>query len=305
MYLRRRSSSRRLVASKQPCTLWGRSSARASLEEALKTAKAEVPKLVHTQQSGRSVRTRGETRSCVKSLERGRPRTDQSPGHTANSRLIAEHEFPASGTQLSWNCVLSVPEDVVDALESDLAVEDQDGPVEVFAMTDDAPEEFEGRPQMGRRVVLVPQSANGTPRSHFNDSNSVEADAFDRHSQSTISAPEPLGDDAASSDTETIGGISDVSIGGGPMFQWWRKCPWVQHFGTHCDGWTQWISLAFLVAEQWSCDHFPRFLCGGYRAAMRRALQEILNGAALRSAVGGSFSSCSLVCCCSDHHGEV
>ena len=100
---------------------------------------------------------------------------------------------------------MSVPEDVVDALESDLAVEDQGRPVEV-AMTDDAPEEFEGRPQMGRRVVLVPQSANGTPRSHFNDSNSVEADAFDRHSQSTISAPEPLGDDAASSDTETIGG---------------------------------------------------------------------------------------------------
>ena len=33
----------------------------------------------------------------------------------------------------------------------------------------------------------------------------------------TISALEPLGDDAASSDTETIGGISDVSIGGGPI----------------------------------------------------------------------------------------
>ena len=72
--------------------------------------------------------------------------------------------------------VLSVPEDVVDALESDLAVEDPDGPVEVFAMTDAAPEEFEGRPVMGRRVVLVPQSADGTPRSHFNVSNSVEAD---------------------------------------------------------------------------------------------------------------------------------
>ena len=43
---------------------------------------------------------------------------------------------------------------------------------EVFAMTDAAPEEFEGRPVMGRRVVLVPQSAEGTPRSHFNVSNS-------------------------------------------------------------------------------------------------------------------------------------
>ena len=130
---------------------------------------------------------------------------------------MPEHEFPTSGTQLSQSRVLSVPEDVVDALESDLAVEDQDGPVEVFAMTDDASEEFEGRPQMGRRVVLVPQSAEGTPRSPFNDSDSVGEEAFHRHSQTTITALEPLGDDAASSDTETIGGISDVSIGGGPI----------------------------------------------------------------------------------------
>ena len=64
-------------------------------------------------------------------------------------------------------------EDVVDALESDLVVEDSDGPVEVFAMTDAVPEEFEGRLVMGRRVVLVPQSADGTPRSHFNVSNST------------------------------------------------------------------------------------------------------------------------------------
>ena len=55
-------------------------------------------------------------------------------------------------------------EDVVDALESDLVVEDPDGPIEVFAMTDAAPEEFEGRLVMGRRVVLVPQCADGTPR---------------------------------------------------------------------------------------------------------------------------------------------
>ena len=70
--------------------------------------------------------------------------------------LSSLHDFPTSGTQLSRSRVLSVPEDVVDALESDLAVEDQDGPVEVFAMTDDVPEELEGRPQMGRRVGLVP-----------------------------------------------------------------------------------------------------------------------------------------------------
>ena len=87
---------------------------------------------------------------------------------------MPEHEFPTSGTQLSRSRVLSVPEDVVDALESDLAVEDQDGPVEVFAMTDDAPEEVEGRRQMGRRVVLVPQSGEGNPRSHSNGSNSFE-----------------------------------------------------------------------------------------------------------------------------------
>ena len=101
---------------------------------------------------------------------------------------------------------LSVPEDVLDALESDLAVADQDGPVEVFAMTDDA-----------SGVVLVPQSADGTPHSHFNDSDSLDEDAFDRHSQTTISALEPLGNDAASSDTETIGGISDLSVGAGPI----------------------------------------------------------------------------------------
>ena len=34
----------------------------------------------------------------------------------------------------------SVPEDVVDALEADLAVDDAGGPVEVFVMTDEAPE---------------------------------------------------------------------------------------------------------------------------------------------------------------------
>ena len=88
--------------------------------------------------------------------------------------------------------VFSVPEDVVDALESDLVVEDPDGPVEVFGMTDAAPEEFEGRPVMGRRVVLVPQSADGTPRSHFNVSNSVEAVEVSTLPEIGFTAPESV-----------------------------------------------------------------------------------------------------------------
>ena len=62
------------------------------------------------------------------------------------------------------------------------------------------------------------------------------------HSQPTFSALEPLGDDAVSSDTETIGGISDMSIGGGPISE---AEPVPVAFRTHCEGWTQWISLAF------------------------------------------------------------
>ena len=107
------------------------------------------------------------------------------------------HDFLTSGTQLSRSRVLSIPEDVVYALESDLAVEDPDGPVEVFAMTDDAPEELEGRPVMGRRVVLVPQSADGTPRSHFTDSNSVEADKVSTLQAVGFTAPESLAGQAS------------------------------------------------------------------------------------------------------------
>ena len=68
--------------------------------------------------------------------------------------------------------LLSVPEDVVNALESDLAVE-VDGSVEVFAnkpvpSTVPASSRAVGRRLVlvggGRRVVLMPQSA-GTPRS--------------------------------------------------------------------------------------------------------------------------------------------
>ena len=170
--------------------------------------------------------------------------------------MTPEHEFPTNGTQLSQRRVLSVPEDVVDALESDLTLEDQDGPVEVFAMTDDAPEEFEGRPQMGRRVVLVPQSADGTPRSHFNDSNSAEADAFDRHSQSTIKRQLLNNWSSAIKPRDHRENLRCVywrrsNFPRQNHFQFWKKCPWVQHIGTHCVGWTQWISLAFL-AEQWS-----------------------------------------------------
>ena len=62
------------------------------------------------------------------------------------------------------------------------------------------------------------------------------------------------------------------------QFQWWRKCPWVQHCGTHCDGWAQWISLAF-SRRAVVMRSPPRFLCGGKRAAMRLALPEMLNGA--------------------------
>ena len=188
-----------------------------------------------------------------------------SPGDLFSAGLMPEHEFPTSGTQLSRRRVLSVPEDVVDSLESGLAVEDQDGPAEVFAMTDDAPEEFEGRPQMGRRV---------TPRSHFNDSNSVEADAFDRHSQSTISALEPLGDEAASSDTETIGGISDVSIGGGPISEA-EPVPVVEEVSMgpafrDALRWLDTVDLTGIFARRALVMRSPpRFLCGGYRAAMR------------------------------------
>ena len=81
-----------------------------------------------------------------------------SPGLLQVQKLSSQQDscLRTSGTQHSPRRVFSVPEDVVDTLESDLVVEDLDGPVEVFAMTDAVPEEFEGRPAMGRRVVLVP-----------------------------------------------------------------------------------------------------------------------------------------------------
>ena len=131
------------------------------------------------------------------------PRTDgelpatvpASPGALFAAGFLPEVE--TSGTQHSRRHVLSVPEDVVGALESDLTVEDLDGPVEVFAMTDEAPEEFQGRPVMGRRVVLVPQSADGTPRSHFNVSKSVEADEVSTLPEVGFTAPESVAGQAS------------------------------------------------------------------------------------------------------------
>ena len=177
--------------------------------------------------------------------------------------------------------LLSVPEDVVCALEADLAVD----PVEpeVFAMSDGASEEFEGRPQIGRRVVLVPQSADGTPRSHIDDSISVEADAFDRHSQSTASPQEPPGDEAASSDTETIGGISDVSMDGGTISEGEADPSVVEvSMGPALRDALRWLDTVDLTGIfcRRACvmRSPPRFLSGRYRAAMRLALQEIANG---------------------------
>ena len=70
------------------------------------------------------------------------------------------------------------------------------------------------------------------------------------HSTGTVR--QPLGDDAASSDTET-----NVSVGAGPISEA-EPVPVVEEVSvgptlrTHCDGWTQWISLAFFLGEQWS-----------------------------------------------------
>ena len=189
---------------------------------------------------------------------------------------------PDRSTDADDELLSSVPEDVVDALEADMVVEDVGRPVEVFAMTDEAPEEFEGRLQMGRRVVLVPQSADGTPRSHH-DVSSSETDALDRHSQSTAPAHEPLGEEAALSDTETIGGISDVSMGGGTISEVEpdpavEEAPMCPAFGEAL----RWLDIVDLTSifRRRPCvmRSPPRFLTGGYRAAMRLALQEIAHG---------------------------
>ena len=95
-------------------------------------------------------------------------------------------------------------------------MEDQDGPVEVFAMTETLQKsskvvlKWEGEwfwflrapTALHVRIFMIPILSKRMRSTG---------------SQTTISALELLGDDAASSDTETIGGISDVSIGGGPI----------------------------------------------------------------------------------------
>ena len=180
-----------------------------------------------------------------------------SPRALLSAGLLPEHQFPTSGTQISPSRVLSVPEVVLDALESDLAVADQDGPVEVFAMTDDASEEVEGRPHMGRRVVLVPQSADGTPRSI----SMIPIPSKKMHWTGTVRQPSQpsnhwvvmtLFHQTPPSGESLMCRLAPVQFPKQNQFQWWRKCPWVQHFGTHCDGWTQWIYLAFFLGEQWS-----------------------------------------------------
>ena len=50
-----------------------------------------------------------------------------SPRALLSAGLLPEHQFPISGTKISQSRVLSVPEDVLDALESDLAVQTRTG----------------------------------------------------------------------------------------------------------------------------------------------------------------------------------
>ena len=107
--------------------------------------------------------------------------------------------------------------------------------------------EDERRFQGGRRVVLVPGSVNGIPRSNIDRSMSVESMAADDvHSQSTLSVQE-----LESSDTESLGGVSDVSL---TVVR--SEAEPDQHVGLHA-GWTLWISLPPSPAEQRWCDQFP------------------------------------------------
>ena len=65
---------------------------------------------------------------------------------------------------------------------------------------------------MGKRVVLVPQSVDGTPRSHHKVSSSVGEDAFDRHSEGPPVASAMRGAEHAVSSEESDGdGVSEMS----------------------------------------------------------------------------------------------
>ena len=85
----------------------------------------------------------------VEDTSKVRPRRSQRRARGAGIANQVDNDTDADDERL-----FLVPQDVIDALESDLAVEDPVGSVEVFTMTDEAAsEEFEG-PQVGRRVVF-------------------------------------------------------------------------------------------------------------------------------------------------------
>ena len=205
----------------------------------------------------------------------------QSPAALLSAGLIPEHQFPTTDIR---SRVLSGPEDVLDALESDLTVEDVGRPVEVFAITDEAPEKFQGRPQMGRRVVLVPQSADGTPRSHHDVSCSETArwtgTASQQHQPMNHWVRRPR---------------YQMSMGGGTISEEASMCsvPGGVTLVGHCGLHQHFSSPAM-------CHASPlRFLSGGYRAAMRLALQEIAHGVERNDEISSDFS-CHAISLCID-----
>ena len=166
------------------------------------------------------------------------PRQFCKSGSSLLSRNDARARVPNQRHPTQSEACLVCSRGRVDALESDLAVENQDGPVEVVAMTDDAPEEFEGRLQMGRRVVLVIQSADG-----LHVPISMKPILSKRmHSKETVSQPyQPLDhwvmrqrhQTPRQSGESQICRSATVQFPRQNLCEWWRKCPWVQHFGTH------------------------------------------------------------------------
>ena len=151
--------------------------------------------------------------------------------------------------------------------------------VQVFPMLDGASEEVERRFQGGRRVVLVPGSVNGTPRSNIDRSMSIEwMAADDVHSQSTLSVQERIGQESGSSDTESLGGVSDVSLT--EVRSEAEPDPVVEEasISPACRAALRWLDTVDLTAifsrRAAVMRSVPQFLCGAFRAAMRLALQE-------------------------------
>ena len=69
-----------------------------------------------------------------------------SQWRTLGRNAIQDHLFqacPQQYTSLGATIAVHSSQRVVDALESDLAAEDRVGPSEVFAMRDEAPNQFE------------------------------------------------------------------------------------------------------------------------------------------------------------------